>query len=281
LSSEAARTISDWVVERLELRVGGDGRGPVGERAEVALPARVELARPGREPGAERLAGALLGLAALRAEADGEGHRLLLAAVEGGPGALVDVALLTRVEAAQLALALELPPRVAARALVAGRGALEPRGGGDGGGRVVVPRDQLAAAVVVPVVTRRGVGEHVELELAAGQRLELHAGEHRRSRGVGDPRLGHAPAGRLRGLREGERARGRLHAGGDARGDGLDVVRVVLDRLARHGALVDHGELEPAEGGRALRFSPAAQPSGAPAAYSAWKASGSRRRIRT
>ena len=107
-------------------------------------------------------------------------------------------------------------------------------------------------AVVVAVVARRRVGQDVQLQRLADQRLEADLGEHRRPRGIGDPGFGEAPVGRLGDLAEGQRVRDRLHSRGDAGGGGLDVARVVVDRLAIDERLaVRHRELEAAERRRA------------------------------
>ena len=140
---------------------------------------------------------------------------------------------------------LKARPRIARRSLVSARAAGQGGAGGHGTGGRVVPGHQGAAGaagmVVVAVVTRRGIGQHVKLQWPPGERAEANPGEDGGPLGVGDPGLGDSPAPRGRGLAEGERAGHGLDARPHA-GVGLPV---------GEGAAVGHGQLELAERGSA------------------------------
>ena len=98
----------------------------------------------------------------------------------------------------EVAVALQVRPRVACAARVAARRLAQPRTRRDIRRDGVVIGHELGAEalpeVVVAVVARRRVGEHEHALRLARQRRELHAREDRRAPRVGDPRLLEHPA---------------------------------------------------------------------------------------
>ena len=227
------------------------------ERAAVLHPVRLEARLSRREPARERAGRSRAGGGGVRAEADRERHRLVAAlAVESGAGTLHDVPGCGRVVVAEVPVVLQVLPGIAGAAAVAARRRLERRRRRDRARACVVVGDELHvradAEVVIAVVARRRIGEHVEPQRPAGQRLEADLDQHGRARRIRDPRLRQAPAGALGDLPELERPRHRLHARGHAGRERLDVARVVVDGLTLEQSLaVADGELQPAERRRA------------------------------
>ena len=194
------------------LRLAHGARRPA-HRLQVVRPAarvapRRRLEAPAR---GRRACGSRVG-----PEADRQRQVAPVHAVEPRLRRLHDVAGRRRVVRGVEVAVLEVGARVAGRTGVTAGGAPQSRRRADRRGHRVVERHQRGRPrepeVVVAVVAGRRVGDHEQLQRAAGERAEAHAGQHRCASRVGDPGRLEPPAGPARDLPVGERARDRLHA---------------------------------------------------------------------
>ena len=140
------------------------GRGL--ERATVRRPLGLEARLSCREPARERAGRSRAGGGGVLTEPDGQRHHLVAAlAVESGAGTLNDVPGRSRVVVVEVPVVLQVTPGITGgAAAVAARRRLERRRRRDRA-RVVVGDElhvRADAAVVIAVVSRRRIGEHVE-----------------------------------------------------------------------------------------------------------------------